>query len=82
MNVKDILPFIILKIYIKRLDVLSVLSIFVLHVIVEGTWVKCTVVINTMYVEMKNNQEQTCIKVVDIVKLYSLLYKSCIVSKN
>ena len=57
----------ILKIYIKRLDVLSVLSIFVLHVIVEGIWVKCTVVITTMCVEMKNNQEQTCIKVVDIV---------------
>ena len=57
----------ILKIYIKRLDVLSVLSIFVLHVIAEGMWVKCTVVITTMCVEMKNNQEQTCIKVVDIV---------------
>ncbi len=57
----------ILKIYIERVDVLSVLSIFVLHVIVEGTWVKCTVVIPTMCVEMKNNQEQTCIKVVDII---------------
>ncbi len=63
----------ILKIYIKRLDVLSVLSIFVLHVIVEGTWVKCTVVITTMCVEMKNNQEQTCIKVVDIVILIFII---------
>ncbi len=40
MNVYNIQPFIILKIYIKRLDGLSVLSIFVLHVIVEGIWVK------------------------------------------
>ncbi len=57
----------ILKIYIKRLDVLNVLSIFVLHAIVEGTWVKCTIFITTMCVEMKNNQGQPCIKVVEIV---------------
>ena len=43
------------------------LSISVLHVIVGGTWVKCTVVITTMCVEMKNNQGQTCIKVVETV---------------
>ncbi len=46
----------ILKIYIERLDVLSVLSIFVLHVIVEGTWVKCTVVITTMCGDEKQSR--------------------------
>ncbi len=34
------------------------LSIFVLHVIVEGTWVKCSVVITTMCVEMKNKDRR------------------------
>ncbi len=69
MNVYNIQSFVILKIYIKRLDVLiSVLSISILHVIVGGTWVnKCTVVITTMCVEMKNNQGQTCIKVAETV---------------
>ncbi len=48
------------NLHIKVGYVLSVLSIFVLDAIVEGTWVKCTIVITTMCVDMKNNQGQQC----------------------
>ena len=51
----------------QKVGCTNVLSIFVLHAIVEGTWVKCTIFITTMCVEMKNNQGQPCIKVVEIV---------------
>ncbi len=57
---------------------ISVLSILILHAIVEGTWVRCTIVITTMCVEMKNSQGQPCIRVVEIVIFIIIQIVHCV----